>query len=252
MEYPLPEIMLVVLCATLAGAEIFVETARWGRMKLGFLRQLLPFERGIPSHDALNDVINGLDAEVFSQCFSAWVESLRDKDPEIVAVDVKTSRRAHPRNGPALHTVSAWAARQRLVLGPQATAEKSNEITAIPLLLERLQLSGALVTIDAHSGLTWGCQTAIAEAIIAKDADYLLAIQANQLSLAGEAELFFADPERCPDTPHETVEAGHGRIETRRHSVCHDVAWLASDRRFPGEPRFPGAAIRTSDPRWYR
>jgi predicted transposase YbfD/YdcC len=235
VEYPLPEIMLVVLCATLAGAETFVETALWGRKKLDFLRGLLPFKRGIPSHDALNDVVNGLDAALFSECFSAWVESLRDADPEIVAIDGKTSRRAHARAGHALHTVSAWASRQRLVLGQQATAEKSNEITAIPLLLSRLQLAGALVTIDAM-----GCQTAIAETIVAREADYLLALKANQLSLAGEVELFFADKERCPDKPHATVEADHGRIETRRHFVSHDVGWLATDRRFPGEPRFPG------------
>ena len=133
------------------------------------------------------------------------------------------------------HTVSAWASRQRLVLGQQATAEKSNEITAIPLLLERLQLSGALVTIDAM-----GCQTAIAQKVLDRGANYLLALKANQLSLAGEVELFFADPKRCPDKPHETVEADHGRIETRRHTVSHDVEWLSSDRRFPGEPRFPG------------
>ena len=149
----------------MAGAETFVETAQWGRTKLDFLRQLLPFKRGIPSHDALNDVVNGLDADVFSECFSAWVASLKDSvpepEPEIVAIDGKTSRRAHAREGHALHTVSAWAARQRLVLGQQATAEKSNEITAIPLLLERLQLAGALVTIDAM-----GCQTAIAQKVI--------------------------------------------------------------------------------------
>jgi predicted transposase YbfD/YdcC len=235
VEYPLPEIMLVVLCATLAGAETFVETALWGRKKLDFLRQLLPFKRGIPSHDALNDVVNALDADVFSQCFSAWVESLKESAPDIVAIDGKTSRRAHGRDGPALHTVSAWAARQRLVLGQQATAEKSNEITAIPLLLERLQLQGALVTIDAM-----GCQSAIAEKVLGRGADYLLALKANQLSLAGEVELFFADPGRRPDTPHETIDAGHGRIETRRHFVSHDVDWLGSGRRFPGEPRFPG------------
>lgn len=234
VEYPLPEIMLVVLCATLAGAETFVETARWGRTKIEFLRTLLPFTRGIPSHDALNDVVNALDAELFSQCFSAWVEELRDADPDIVAIDGKTSRRAHARNGQALHTVSAWAARQRLVLGQQATAQKSNEITAIPLLLERLQLTGALVTIDAM-----GCHKAIAEAVMAKGADYLLALKDNQLSLAGEVELFFADPQRCPN-PHETVDADHGRIETRRHFVSHDVDWLITSRRFPGEPRFPG------------
>jgi DDE_Tnp_1-associated/Transposase DDE domain len=235
VEYPLPEIMLVVLCATLAGAETFVETAQWGRTKLAFLRQLLPFKRGIPSHDALNDVINGLDAELFSQCFSAWAEDLREAAPDIVAIDGKTSRRAHGRNGHALHTVSAWASRQRLVLGQQATAEKSNEIKAIPLLLERLQLQGALVTIDAM-----GCQTAIAETIIGRGADYLLALKNNQLSLAGEVEMFFADPGRRAQAPHETIDAGHGRIETRRHFISHDVDWLSSVRRFPGEPRFPG------------
>ena len=235
VEYPLAEIMLLVLCATLAGAETFVETALWGRKKLDFLRGLLPFKRGIPSHDALNDVVNALDAELFSQCFSAWVESLRESAPDIVAIDGKTSRRAHARNGHALHTVSAWASRQRLVLGQQATQEKSNEITAIPLLLERLHLTGALVTIDAM-----GCQTTIAETIVAKGADYLLALKGNQLSLAGEVELFFADPGRCPGEPHETIDADHGRIETRRHFVSHDVDWLSTGRRFPGEPRFPG------------
>ena len=235
VEYPLAEIMLLVLCATLAGAETFVETALWGRKKLDFLRGLLPFKRGIPSHDALNGVVNALDAELFSQCFSAWVESLRESAPDIVAIDGKTSRRAHARDCPALHTVSAWASRQRLVLGQQATQEKSNEITAIPLLLERLHLTGALVTIDAM-----GCQTAIAETIVAKGADYLLALKGNQLSLAGEVELFFADPGRCPGEPHETIDADHGRIETRRHFVSHDVDWLSTGRRFPGEPRFPG------------
>lgn len=234
VEYPLPEIMLLVLCATLAGAETFVDAALWGKKKLDFLRRLLPFKRGIPSHDALNDVVNGLDAGLFSECFSAWVESLRESEPDIVAIDGKTSRRAHAREGHALHTVSAWAARQRLVLGQQATAEKSNEITAIPLLLERLQLTGALVTIDAM-----GCQSAIAGAVIAKGADYLLALKGNQLSLSSEVALFFADPARCPAL-HETIEADHGRIETRRHFVSHDVDWLATDRRFPGEPRFPG------------
>ena len=241
VEYPLPEIMLLVLCATLAGAETFVETALWGRKKLAFLRGLLPFKRGIPSHDALNDVVNALDAELFCECFSAWVESLRESVPDIVAIKPapakaggKTSRRAHARDGHALHTVSAWASRQRLVLGQQAAAEKSNEITAIPLLLERLQLAGALVTIDAM-----GCQSAIAEAVVAKGADYLLALKGNQLSLSGEVELFFADPSRCSE-PYQTVEADHGRIETRRHFVSHDVDWFVTGRRFPGEPRFPG------------
>jgi len=154
--FPLPEVLLLVLCGTLAGAEDFVEIRRWGQMHGDFLRRLLPFKAGIPSHDTLNDVLNAIDGALFAQCFTAWVEGLREPVPAstvpgIVAIDGKTSRRTHDRSkdrGP-LHMVSAWASSQRLVLGQQACEAKSNEITAIPLLLERLALTGALVTIDA-------------------------------------------------------------------------------------------------------
>jgi predicted transposase YbfD/YdcC len=237
VAYPLPEILLLVLCGTLAGAQNFVEIRQWGAHKLAFLRRLLPYARGIPSHDTLNDVMNALDARLFSECFASWVESLRADEPDIVAIDGKTSRRARRGEAHPLHLVSAWASRQRLVLGQEATAAKSNEITAIPLLLQRLELTGALVTIDAM-----GCQRAIAEAIRAKGADYLLALKDNWPSLADEVRLYF---ERAPgnalDT-HETVDGGHGRIETRRHFVSREVAWLTTQRRFPGEPRFPDLA----------
>jgi predicted transposase YbfD/YdcC len=233
--YPLPEIMLLVLCATLAGAEDFVEMRLWGRKKLAFLRTMLPFSRGIPSHDTLNDVMNALDPGLFSECFTSWVEGLREDAPDIVAIDGKTSRRARRGDAHPLHVVSAWAARQRLVLGQQAVGTKSNEIVAIPLLLERLHLTGALVTIDAM-----GCQTKIAQAVIDRGADYLLALKDNQRSLADEVAMFFETPtERC-GTAFETIDADHGRIETRRHWVSHDVDWLTTERRFPGEPRFPG------------
>lgn len=233
--YPLPEIMLLVLCATLAGAEDFVEMRLWGREKLTFLRSLLAFKRGIPSHDTLNDVMNALDPDLFGACFVAWVEGLREDEPDIVAIDGKTSRRARRGEDHPLHVVSAWATRQRLVLGQQAVGSKSNEIVAIPLLLERLHLTGALVTIDAM-----GCQTRIAQTILDRGADYLLALKDNQRSLADEVELFFHAPtQRCGE-PVETIDADHGRIETRRHWVSHDVDWLTTARRFPGEPRFPG------------
>src|SRR3982750_1736437 len=132
--YPLPEIMLLVLCATLAGAEDFVEVRLWGAKNLDFLRRFLPFKDGLPSHDTLNDVINALDPALFKTCFVAWVEGLREAEPDIVAIDGKTSRRTHNRRKgrEPLHLVSAWAARQRLVLGQEATDAKSNEITAIP------------------------------------------------------------------------------------------------------------------------
>jgi predicted transposase YbfD/YdcC len=236
--YPLPEIMLLVLCATLAGAEDFVEARLWGVKNLAFLRRFLPFKDGLPSHDTLNDVINALDPALFKTCFVAWVEGLRDAEPDMVAIDGKTSRRTHNRRKgrEPLHLVSAWAARQRLVLGQEATDAKSNEITAIPLLLERLALTGALVTIDAM-----GCQTKIAQAIQAKGADYLLAVKDNWPTLHGEIERFFEAPADGLDR-HATTDGDHGRIEIRRHVVSHDVAWLSTDRRFPGEPRFPGLA----------
>src|SRR4051794_1234533 len=138
--YPLPEIILLLLCATLAGANDFVEIQLWGRQNLAFLRRFRPYRHGIPSHDTLNDVTNALDPELFKACFTAWVETLRESEPDQIAIDGKTARRTHTRaKGRApLHLVSAGASRQRLVLGQEATNAKSNEITAIPLLLERL------------------------------------------------------------------------------------------------------------------
>ena len=238
--YPLPEILLSVLCATMAGADDFVEIERWANRKLDFLRRFLPFKDGIPSHDTLNDVINALPAEAFSECFVTWVEGLREDAPDIVAIDGKTSRRAHNRSQGQnpLHLVSAWASRQRLVLGQQVCEEKSNEITAIPALLDRLELTGALVTIDAM-----GCQTRIAKAIRGKGADYLLALKDNWPALSAEVERFFADADPATLDRHQTTDNDHGRLEVRRHAVCHDVEWLTSDRRFPGEWRFKDLAM---------
>lgn len=236
--YPLREILLLVLCGTMAGAEDFVEIERWGRRKLDFLRRLAPFTRGVPSHDTLNDVMNALPAKLFSECFVAWVETLRADAREIVAIDGKTSRRAHGKGSAPLHLVSAWASRQRLVLGQEAVAGKGNEITAIPLLLERLELTGALVTIDAI-----GCQREVAKAIRAKGADYLLALKDNWPTLAEEVRLFFSRERAGAFDVFESVDGDHGRIEIRRARVSHDVAWLSTNRRFPGEPRFPDLAM---------
>jgi predicted transposase YbfD/YdcC len=237
--YPLPEILLLVLAATLAGADDFVETRAWGEERLGFLRRFLPYANGIPSHDTLNHVVNALDPELFKRCFVAWVDTMRTDQPEFVAIDGKTSRRCHARSKgrEPLHLVSAWASRQRLVLGQEAVAGKSNEITAIPLLLERLELAGALVTIDAI-----GCQTRIAQAILAKQADYLLAVKSNWPSLLAEIARYFQDAPASAFDRLETIDGDHGRIEIRRHVVSREVAWLTGDRRHPGEPRFPGLA----------
>ena len=238
--YPLPEILLLLLCATIAGADDFVEITLWGREHLTFLRRFRRFQRGIPSHDVLCDVIAALDPEAFKTCFQAWVETLRAKEPAIIAVDDKTSRRSHARSKGRmpLHTVSAWATRQRLVLGQEATEAKSNEITAIPLLLQRLDLHGAIVTIDAM-----GTQTAIAQTILDGGGAYVLALKENWPATYSEVAQVFADPSVNLKIQHsQTVDADHGRIETRKHAICHNVDWLFSDRRHPGEFRFPGLA----------
>lgn len=235
--YPLPEILLLVLCGTLSGMEDFVEIRLWGEQRMDFLRRFLPYENGLPSHDTLGDVINALDPEVFKSCFVAWVEGLRDDGPEIIAVDGKTSRRTHARSKgrEPLHLVSAWASRQRLVLGQEAVEDKSNEIVAIPRLLERLELTGALVTIDAM-----GTQIEIARTITKRGGDYLLALKANWPALLAEIETFFDDPDNRTDCEiFDTADADHGRLEQRHHRVCHQVEWLKSDRRFPDERRFP-------------
>jgi hypothetical protein len=142
--YPLPEILLLLLSATLAGADDCVEIELWGNEQLAFLRRFLPYRHGIPSHDTLGEVLAALDPDLFKACFVSWAEGLREAEPDLIAIDGKTSRRSYARSKgrEPLHLVSAWASRQRLVLGQEAVAGKSNEITAIPLLLERLALRG--------------------------------------------------------------------------------------------------------------
>lgn len=232
--YPLAEVMLLVLCGVLAMADDFVEIARWGRMNLDFLRRWRPFARGIPSHDALNDLFNALDPEAFRDSFIQWAESLRaaapraHDGPAVVALDGKTSRRTGDagKGRPPLHLVSAWASQQRLVLGQEAVDTKENEIVAIPRLLELLELSGALVTIDAI-----GCQKQVAKTIRDKDADYLLPVKANQPALQQDIELFFTEQRdrafaEAETLFHETVDNDHGRLEIRRHWSTADIAWL--------------------------
>jgi predicted transposase YbfD/YdcC len=238
--YALAEILLLMLCATIGGADDFVEIGLWGSERQDFLRRFLPYEHGIPSHDTLCDVIAAIDPDLFKTCFLAWVEGLRAGTPDVIAIDGKTSRRSHDRRKGRLplHTVSAWATRQRLVLGQESVAEKSNEITAIPLLLRRLELTGALVTIDAM-----GTQKEIAQTIIDGGADYVLALKENWPATYAEVEKVFTDPP--PDLAlqrYETIDGDHGRIETRNHTMCHSVEWLFSDRRYPGEFEFPGLA----------
>src|ERR1019366_7564121 len=164
--YPLPEVLLLCLLAVLAGAETITDIARFGEKKLELLRRFRPFEAGTPTHDHLGDILATLDAEAFQRCFVAWVAALIGVPKGVVAVDGKTLRAPKGAAKDAIHMVSAFAARQRLVMGQVKVADKANEIVAIPKLLDMLAIEGAVVTIDAM-----GCQRAIAQKIVDKKAD---------------------------------------------------------------------------------
>jgi predicted transposase YbfD/YdcC len=234
--YPLEEVLLLCLLAVLAGAETFTDIARFGTKKLDLLRRFLPFADGTPAHDHLGDIFATLDADQFQQCFVAWVAALTGAPAEVIAIDGKTVRRSADKKGAkaAIHMVSAFAARQRLVLGQVKVAEKSNEIVAIPRLLDMMSIEGAVVTIDAM-----GCQRDIAKKITDKKADYILALKGNQGSLRDDVELFVAEQKAngFRDTTisrDQTVDGDHGRIETRTTTVIRDIAWLQERHNWPG------------------
>ena len=235
VEYRLDEILLLALLSILAGAEGFTDMARFGQKKLPLLQRFLPFANGTPSHDHLGDIFASLDPQAFRERFVAWVGALTKAPLDVIAIDGKTSRRSGRKGGKeTIHIVSAFAARQRLVLAQTKVNEKSNEIVAIPALLDMLSIEGAIVTIDAM-----GCQRNIAQKIVDKKADYVLALKGNQGTLRDDVELFateqkakgFADTTISVD---QTVDGDHGRIETRRVTVIHDVAWLQERHQWPG------------------
>jgi len=242
--YPLQEVLLLVVCGTICACDDYDDIVLWGETHLDFLRRLSPFHWGLPCADWLRVVMNRIDPALFSACFRSFVaERLPDKIGQI-AIDGKTSRRSHDRCGAqaALHLVSAYATTHNLVLGQIGVSEKSNEITAIPVLLQYLAesgaLTGALVSIDAM-----GCQSAIAEAIVDAKADYLLATKDNQKTAHAEIQLYFDQAPACEIATLSAVEKNHGRIETRRHLVSHNVGFMSGKRRYPDEPRFK--AIKT-------
>jgi predicted transposase YbfD/YdcC len=241
VKYPLGEILLLCLLAVVAGAETITDIAKFGRLKLAFLRRFRPFADGTPAHDHLGDILATLAPEPFERCFVAWVAAQTGVPAEVVAVDGKTVRRSGSKTskkkkdlkGP-IHIVSAFAARQRLVLGQVKVGEKSNEIIAIPKLLGMLSIEGAIVTIDAM-----GCQRDIAQTIVDKKADYILALKGNQGTLKDDVKLF-VDEQKAVDfkdakvSRDKTVDGDHGRIETREITVIHDVEWLQQRHDWPG------------------
>ena len=234
VEHDLVEMLVVAVCAVLVGADDFVEIEEWANEKVDWLRQYLKLENGIPSHDTFGRVFAALDAEGFAAGFRRWVSSLLpvlDKD-EVVAIDGKTSRRSGKVDATPLHLVSAFAAGAGLVLGQRATAEKSNEKTAIPELLATLALEGCIVTIDAM-----GTQPNIAQAIRNRGADYILSVKDNQPKLADSVQEFFVTFQSAMDkTPHqfdEVVEKDHGRLEVRRCYAFDQIDCLHAPERWP-------------------
>ncbi|MEF2070229.1 ISAs1 family transposase [Consotaella aegiceratis] len=241
--HPLPEILLLVVCGSMADCDDYENIAAWGKAHLSFLRRFLPYEHGVPGDRWLTILMNRISPALFSQAFTDWVRATWPERADLVAIDGKTSRRSHDRGkGQApIHLVSAFATTGRLVLGQEAVPDKASELAAIPVLLERLGaeggLEGALVSIDAIA-----TNATIASAIRAEGADYLLAVKANQPTLRAEVEACFDDASSGTIDTDIQCDKGHGRIEERTVHVLREVDWLAGQRRFPGELRLPDAA----------
>jgi predicted transposase YbfD/YdcC len=231
----LQDVLVIALCAVIAGAQNWQEVVTFGRKRIDWLRRFLELPNGIPSHDTFERVFDRLHPQAFQACFRDWVRAVSAalKIPH-VAIDGKTLRGSGSADLGPLHLVSAWATAQRLSLGQVAVAEKSNEITAIPKLLELLDLQGALVTIDAM-----GCQKAIAAKVVAGGGDYILTVKDNQPHLLADIQACF---ERAIDRDfagfehdtYETRERGHGREEYRCYTVLHTTEGIRGHEDWAG------------------
>ncbi|NGX33955.1 MAG: hypothetical protein K1060chlam1_00299 [Candidatus Anoxychlamydiales bacterium] len=227
--YPLNEIFLTTLCAKICGAESWEDIEDFGRAKINFLKNYLPFEYGIPSHDTFARVFSLIDPKQFKQCFIDWVKSLQTQLPDVISIDGKALRGSFDRysDQKPIHMVSAFASNTRLVLGQEKVKEKSNEITAIPLLLNTLFIKGSIVTIDAM-----GCQKKIAELIRKKEANYILALKGNHSDLHDDIKIFFKGTKTQDLLYDENCEKGHGRIEIRKCYVSKDIEWLEQKKHW--------------------
>jgi len=228
-QHKLLDIVAIAICGVICGADSWVDIQMFGQAKEQWLREFLELPNGIPSHDTFGEVFSRLDAAQFQSCFMEWVRAVSQlTQGQVIPIDGKTLRRSHDRTlgKRAVHMVSVWASANRLVLGQTKVAEKSNEITAIPELLRVLALSGCIVTIDAM-----GCQKEIAHMIVAQEADYVLALKENQGHLYQDVKEVFETAqemgfEHIEYDFQETINKGHGRIETRRCFSTSDPGCL--------------------------
>jgi predicted transposase YbfD/YdcC len=231
----LQDIIVIALCAVIAGAQDWQEIELFGRNRCDWLKRFLSLPNGIPSHDTFERVFNRLKPEAFQACFREWVQAIQEVlNIRHVAIDGKTLRGSGKGTLGPLHLVSAWATAQRLSLGQVAVDAKSNEITAIPVLLDLLDIKGALVTIDAM-----GCQKAIARKIKEQGGDYILTVKENQENLLKDIEAalskaFETDFAGVEHDRYETRERGHGREEYRCYTVLHSIAGLRQADEWQG------------------
>ena len=233
-KHDLVEMLVVTVCALLCGVDDFVGIEAWANERIDWLRRFMKLGSGIPSHDTFGRLFGLLDRRAVEKSFRRWVGSVLPALAEgtVVAIDGKASRRSKMAGQQALHLVSAFATEAQLILGQEACAEKSNELTAIPILLETLLLKGAIVTIDAM-----GTHSNITQAIRDKEADYVLAVKDNQPKLAESITAFFeiGQAEAWKNTPHtyiESVEKDHGRLEVRRCWAFTQLECLSAPRQW--------------------
>jgi predicted transposase YbfD/YdcC len=233
--HKLVDILVIAICAVIAGADNWEDVEAFGKAKQEWFQTFLELPNGIPSHDTFTRVFARLEPEQFQTCFVRWIAAVSQRiGGQVIAIDGKVLRRSHDHGigQAAIDMVSAWAAANHLVLGQVKVTEKSNEITAIPRLLEALEVAGCIVTIDAM-----GCQTTIAQAIVEQDADYVLALKDNQGQLYEDVQLLFSDLEGSQYQAYvfdyaKTVEKGHGRLEIRECWTISDPAVLCHLRGF--------------------
>jgi predicted transposase YbfD/YdcC len=236
----LSDMLAVAILAVLCGADSWMDVATFARCKEPWLRTFLPLPHGIPSHDTFGRVFGRMNPLSFEKCFMKWMAALAQSPCRLIALDGKTLRHSFDTadQKAAIHMISAWSQENQLVLGQLATEAKSNEITAIPELLDLLDLKGTVVTTDALN-----CQKSISEKIVDQGGDYLLQVKGNQPSLLEDLELLFAEGMRagCQGVRHEyteEVDGGHGRVEQRRLWTTDDVDWYGDAAQWKGLSRF--------------
>ena len=235
-RHDLLDILTMALVASICGCESCVDFADFAEDREELFREFLGLSGGLPSHDTFSRVFRLLDPAAFATCFRRFLEDLGADGAGVIAIDGKTLRRSFDRAAgrSPLHVVTAFGTEAKVVLGQKAVADGENEILAARALLQTLTLEGALVTADAIH-----CQSETARQVLDKGGDYLFALKDNRPTTRREVAAFFADPPQDL-VVFETVDAEHGRVETRRHRVSHNVDWLFSDRRYPDEPAMPG------------